>query len=368
MKKRIFVNVFKYGLAFGLLGWVIYSNWAPAGGKGLGFVWQRHVIQGAPIHWDFLLGALAIFIASIVLTLVRWYYLVLAQGLPFRMADAMRLGMVGIYFNTFLPGAVGGDIVKAAALAREQSRRTVAVATVIMDRVIALWGLFWFVAGLGAIFWLTGLLEGPAAGPSKRTVIGAGLIVGVSLLVWLLMGLLPSQRAERFAGRLSRLPRVGGTAAEFWRAVWMYRCRQGSVAVALLISWVSFAGFVLAFYCCARALWDNDPLHPLPTLAQHFLIVPIGLLISAVPLFPGGAGIAELGFGYLYEWFGFDGANGVLGTLVQRVISWIVGLVGFGIYLRMRSGSPRPPAPRPGAASARAEGHRPREPEATSAS
>ena len=41
-------------------------------------------------------------------------------------------------------------------VAREQSRRTVAVATVIMDRVIALWGLFWFVALLGGAFWLTG--------------------------------------------------------------------------------------------------------------------------------------------------------------------------------------------------------------------
>ena len=53
----------------------------------------------------------------------------------------MRLGMIGIFWNTFLPGAVGGDIIKATFLAREQSRRTVAVATVIMDRALALWAL-----------------------------------------------------------------------------------------------------------------------------------------------------------------------------------------------------------------------------------
>ena len=29
-------------------------------------------------------------------------------------------------------------------------------------------------------------------------------------------------------------------------------------------------------------------------------------------------------------------ANGVLGSLVQRVVCWIVGLLGFVVYLRMR--------------------------------
>ena len=58
----------------------------------------------------------------------------------------MRIGLIGFFYNSVLPGSVGGDIIKAAAIAREQSRRTIAVATVIMDRVIALWGLVWFVA------------------------------------------------------------------------------------------------------------------------------------------------------------------------------------------------------------------------------
>src|SRR5262249_54266655 len=160
--------------------------------------------------------------------LVRWYVLVRAQGLPFRLSDAVRLGLAGFFFNTFLPGSVGGDVVKAAFLAREQNRRTVAVATVLMDRVIGLWGLFWFVALLGGAFWALGMLEGPAAGPSQFVVKGAAVVVGASAAVWLLMGLLPQRRAERFAGRLSRLPKVGGPAAEFWRAVWIYRCRQGS--------------------------------------------------------------------------------------------------------------------------------------------
>src|SRR5262249_3418090 len=158
---------------------------------------------------------------ALLLTLVRWYWLVRAQDLPFTLPDALRIGLIGFFFNTFLPGAVGGDIIKAAFLAREQSRRTVAVATVIMDRVIARWALVWFVGSLGRLFWLAGLLGGGSAAPSKLVVAGAVGVVAVSLVIWFLMGLLPQHRAERFAARLERIPKVGGSAAEFWRAVWL---------------------------------------------------------------------------------------------------------------------------------------------------
>src|SRR5207302_6700127 len=134
-------------------------------------VWQAHVIDGEPIHRDCLALAATLGLAAVLLTIIRWYYLVRAQGLPFTMTNALRLGLVGFYFSIFLPGSVGGDIVKAAFIARGQSRRTVAVATVILDRAIALWGLIWFVALLGAVFWLNGSLQGEV-GDRLRMIVG----------------------------------------------------------------------------------------------------------------------------------------------------------------------------------------------------
>ena len=61
------------------------------------------------------------------------------------------------------------------------------------------------------------------------------------------------------------------------------------------------------------------------------------MIISAMPLFPGGVGIGELGFGKLYTWFGSAASNGVLGSLVQRVIYWVIGFAGYLVYLRMRA-------------------------------
>jgi uncharacterized protein (TIRG00374 family) len=338
VNKRLLVNILKYVLAFGLLTYVVISNWDPAKGRGLKHVWHAHFVEGQPVHYDYLAIAFVLFLASILMTFIRWFYLVRAVELPFRPGDALRLGAIGYFFNTFLPGAVGGDIVKAAFLAHEHpERRTRAVATVLIDRAIALWALVGFVAVLGGGFWLGGMLTGSGEQQCKTIVMGAAAIVGISVSVWVLLGFLPAYRAERFAGRLLRLPRIGTAASEFWRAVWMYRCRQKSVALAVVLSWVGHVGFVLTFYFCALTLWDaNDPEQKIPTLVEHFLIVPIGLVIGAVPLFPGGAGIGELGFQGLYKWLGCSESNGVLGSLVQRVLSWVIGLLGFGVYVRMK--------------------------------
>jgi uncharacterized protein (TIRG00374 family) len=382
VNKRTVGNLLKYLAAITLLVWVVYSNWAPrnkkaeavfaastvgllatpagagpleaaaaavpgrTGGKGLGYVWERHVVRGEPVNGRFFAIAFGIFSVALVLTLLRWYVLVRAQGLPFRVRDALRLGLIGFFFNTFMPGSVGGDIIKAAALAGEQSRRTVAVATVIMDRVIALWALVCFVALSGSIFWATGMLEQfdkAARVTSERIIPVAIAIVVASVAAWLLIGFLPDKRAERFAGRLERIPKVGVSAAEFWRAVWMYRRRQKSVAAVFLMSWVSHLGFVVAFYCSASVLWSKD-MGDIPTLPQHFLLVPIGLVMQALIPLPGGAGAGEWSFGALYVLFGAAEANGVLGSLVQRVINWMLGLVGLGVYARLKATSPAPEA------------------------
>src|SRR5579864_3423878 len=149
----------KYGLGLGLLAWVVWQYWTILTPDG------RDVGIGATdlekIHWLPFLGAGLFCLTSMLLTFVRWFILVLAQDLPFTLPNAIRLGLIGYYLNTFLPGAVGGDIIKAAFIAREQRRRTVAVATVLLDRGVGLCPLVWLCATLGILFWLNGTLADP---------------------------------------------------------------------------------------------------------------------------------------------------------------------------------------------------------------
>jgi glycosyltransferase 2 family protein len=333
VRKRIIIASLKYGIGFGVLGWVLWRN-----RDGLQSVFQRHFVEGEPLHYIPLILATFIYSTSVLLTFVRWYILVRAQELPFTLANAMRLGLLGLFFSTFLPSSVGGDIPKAYFIARGQSRRTVAVATVMIDRAVGLWGLCLLVALLGTIFWTGGMLEAEAAQTLQSIVIGSIAICIVSAVVWILLGILPEWRAQRFAGRLTKIPKVGHSAAEFWRAIWMYRSKQISIVQALLLSLVGHVGFVLTFYFAALTVLAADQI---PSLSSQFMIVPIGMAIQAGFPAPGGVGGGEYAFGALYSLVHYQEANGVLCALVQRVMTWAVALGGIVVYLCTRPRMPQ---------------------------
>ena len=342
--KKFLLPILKYILGFGILAVVIWLNWKPANGsKGLADALQQ------PIHPIPLVLASFICLVSLLITFVRWFLLVRAQNLPFTLTNALRLGMVGNYFNTLLPGSVGGDVVKAAFLAREQSRRAVAIATIILDRIIGLVGLIWVVAVLGSLFWITGTLDAlteraHVVGDQSRTDAmifrlkgTAATALGIaccSFLFWMWLQWLPDTWGERYATVLGRLRWGGSTLAEFWRALWMYRSRGGVVGLALLMAMVGHLGFILVFYFAALTVLTPAEI---PPWEAHFLLVPIGVAIQAGVPSPGGVGGGELIFGELYQLFGSASfSDGVLASLMFRVVSWALGLLGYLVYLRMR--------------------------------
>src|SRR5262249_13423178 len=116
--KHIIFNALKYLVGFVILGYMVWSNWeSPPDKPGTGL----SDALAHPLHVVPLLTAFALRAVGNFLCWVRWYFLVRAQGLPFTMVNALRLGMVGFFFSTFMPGSVGGDIIKATFIAREQS-------------------------------------------------------------------------------------------------------------------------------------------------------------------------------------------------------------------------------------------------------
>jgi len=381
VKKQLLSILVKYGIGLGLLAWVIWRYWGPKyefrpehatvllasptatfpgtlpwsalylstqeewsapANPGLSGALQK------PIRWLPLLLTGVIGLISVLITFYRWYLLVHAQELPFTPGSAMRLGLIGFYFNTFLPGAIGGDVIKATFIAREQSRRTVAVATVVIDRILGLCGLIWVVTFVGAFCWGLGMLSGPAISARGRLAMetilaGAGVLTAGSVVFWLLLGILSGPHVERWAVRLAGIPRIGHSLGELWRAVWMYRQKSRHVALGLVLAMVGHLGFVLSYYFAAQIL--NGP-EQVPNLATQFLIAPLGMTIQAGFPAPGGVGGGEYAFGALYYFFGFSFGTGVLCSISQRaVVQWLLSLLGYLVYLRMKPSLVRQLAP-----------------------
>ena len=63
-----------------------------------------------------------------------------------------------------------------------------------------------------------------------------------------------------------------------------------------------------------------------------FVATPIGILVNAVPLSPGGLGIGENAFEILYKMIG--GRNGGTSFLLARVFMYSPALIGFVYVLK----------------------------------
>jgi uncharacterized protein (TIRG00374 family) len=339
--RRLLLRLGLYALGLGILAGLVWWNWDPGNGQGLKDALSKP-FQIGPL----IIAAAAVFI-GISLSFIRWYLLVRALGLPFRLSNAFRLGFVGFCFSQFLPGSISGDVVKIAFLTREQKRRTAAAATAVVDRVIGVWGLIWLVLLGGGAAWALGNRVISTNPTLQLAIMVAGGIVGVSVVVWLSGALLRERVAQRWAQRLELIPKVGSILAELWRAGWMYHRRPLTISVALAISLLSHSCFATAFYFCGHTFQDPANPTPIPSLAEHFVFFPIGELIQTLPLLPGGVGLAEAGYAGLYKVTGFSENTGMNVALIYRALLWGWGLVSFCVFLSMRSAlhpAAKPPA------------------------
>lgn len=334
----------QYLIGFGLLAYMIQSNWEgkqpqpakegdspPPPLPGL-----KDLIDQTPDFAMLALAALCIFTAT-TLQFYRWYLLVRALDLPFTFRNAVRLGMVGFFYNTFLPGSVGGDAVKAFFLIRDQpARRAAAFATVVADRLFGLFGLILYVAVVGGALWASGGTKIGDNPELQRIIQICGTIVVVAIVGWLLLGLLPQRRADRFAERLQKVPKVGKMFAELWFTVVTYRQRSLTVFACLGLSAITHTFYVLIFHFAVQVFPGDVASFP-----EHVTVAPLGYIMEALFPAPGGVGGGEWIFGRLYEKVLEKPRNvGVVGRLTMRMIQWSFGLIGYIAYLRMKADLP----------------------------
>ena len=89
----------------------------------------------------------------------------------------MLLGFIGMVFNLVIPGAVGGDLIKAAYLVRMRIRKTQAIASMVIDRIVGLLGLFILAAIAGGFAWRL------APTDVRKLIVAAWVAVIVGVLV-----------------------------------------------------------------------------------------------------------------------------------------------------------------------------------------
>lgn len=252
------------------------------------------------------ISAIFLYIIAQLLSTFRWK-LLLPAGI--RLRKLFSLYMIGAFFNSFLPGIIGGDAIKGFYLYKTTGKVGLALASVFMDRYI---GLVVLIA-ICAVAFPFGYqyLHG-----TNIEWIFLSVILAFILGSFLFFGLRIGNQIKHFA--------------DLYNYFHMYRNEKGTIGKALLLSiLVQFSGFS-AVYVLAFGLGQTVPFLSL------LIYLPLIILISMIPISISGLGVRE---GAFVLFFGFIGVKPEAAAAIS--LSWFISasagsLIGLIEYLKYK--------------------------------
>lgn len=226
----------------------------------------------------------------------RWYVLLHHIRVPLALSVVLRLALIGQFFNLFVPGGVGGDLIKMFYLRKEaKDRFAEAALTVLLDRIVGLVGLL-FVALL-AMGLNPGLLRDSR--PEMRAIqivvllaASGALFVSLIFLLWPYLGRTfpPSERVRAMVPE--RVLRVLERVAQAFSLL-----RSAPSAVLKLLILAMFGHFFATFgtWMIGQGTGGVEQV----SLGSFLLITQLSNLVAAVPITPGGLGGRDLAMSFL---------------------------------------------------------------------
>jgi uncharacterized protein (TIRG00374 family) len=268
--------------------------------------------RGADARW--ILAAVALVVVDRALMAYRWIVLLepLGPGRRPPLGRVLRIFFISTFAGTFLPGSVGGDAVRAYSLSRLNVPPGIAVASVLMDRVLGVLSIV--IVGAAGL-----MLAGRSDLLSERAtliplVAAAGGCVLAAAVVFTESA---ASIAQRAAASLPA-PRLRAIAEDLAQATRAYARYHGALANVLAGSLAVQVLRILQAWALGRAIGiESGP-------AVYFAFVPLILLVMLLPITVNGIGTSQAAF----VWF-FTRANVTeADAFVLSVLFLALGVIG----------------------------------------
>lgn len=248
-----------------------------------------------------------LYLSTMIFSTLRWSYFIKTKK---SFKELFQLYLIGTFFNLFMPGTVGGDVIKAYYLYKEDRKKTNPLVSVFMERYMGLCALitiafFGFLLGynylkdsiIDKLFYLIFLL----------------FVTGSLFIVFF--------PYEKFYHKLDR-------ARESIRN---YIFNTSIFAKTYILSLIVQGIGIIVVYLLGLGL-------SIPLEFKYYLIfIPIITVISMLPVSLSGFGIREYGFMYLFGNFGISKEKAVGLSLMWFLTMLITGFVGMFFYLYKKS-------------------------------
>ena len=291
-------------------------------------------LQGTISRSDLaLLGlAVAVSFAAWLVNTLKWQRLLPRSQAGPGYLELLRLNFIGMFYNLFIPGQVGGEVVKSVKLARAGVGATAAAVSVVSDRVTGLLALF-VVGVVGVILSPSMVGSAPSLVP---WIAGCGFTLAIASTIL--------------------LTRMGHAALLAVEKILFDCCRQIGWNLHIDSSIPATSGplspalvLVLAVVFQSMAVYANlllcEALGIPLSFAQLLWIVAAVALVQSLPISVAGLGIREGTYVALLQQQGIDASSALALSLAVFAIQLLMATTGWLLEVRglLRKDMPRVP-------------------------
>lgn len=260
--------------------------------------------------WPWFIPYMIILVLNIFIAAFKWWKILGFENFHYKFFSVLKLYWIGMFYNQFLPGRIGGDAVKMFSVARnEASRKAGASGSVVIDRLYNLIGLIIIAFG-GFIF-----------GNVQADLLAAPLLLFGFILIMLLLAIIGIEPFLEKTGLL-RFPffeKVNRIVKAFRPYISSWKRNFFMVAWGTVYQFSS----ILGAYFLGRSL--HIDLH----LGYYIVFVPMVVIITMIPFSIGGLGIREGGYLVLFTRAGVGSEAVISFSLFGYFMLLLVSLPGF---------------------------------------
>ncbi|MDZ4788938.1 MAG: lysylphosphatidylglycerol synthase transmembrane domain-containing protein [Blastochloris sp.] len=262
------------------------------------------------------------------LGIARWHLLLVKGGADLGWLRTAQLTLIGLFANTFMPGAMGGDFIKAVLIAREKPQiKPTVVMSIVMERIL----------GFVAMFMISTTLIMTRIGPLTEEFATRLAVILYFVVFTLTLGALALgvwKHPSLWVPFWHKLP-LRSALDEAGEAYRFFLTNRGCFWGGLGYSVAAHFFLLISCFCVALGLglnldfWDLSAVLPLVAL--------VTLIVPSI----GGLGIRELAFQHFLTYVSITKETSIALSLVFYAVTLTWGMLGGLIYLR--AGASRKP-------------------------
>ncbi len=304
----------KLALAVGIIYWLIQS------GK-LDFTLVTKSFTIGP-QW---LIAFCLILGQAAVSSFRWKLILeINSEKKFSIFKVMKVTWIGLFFNSFLPGAVTGDFIKLLYIRDIDPKmsKTYLVTSVLIDRVLGLIGLL-SILGLSSFFFYSDIIQ---YGPKMEKLLHFNLLLFAGSLVFISLLFAHKSIQDKVLRLVEGIPVLGNKIHKTLEGVWLIGANKKNLLTCLVLSMGLQATGISAFYLLTSPFYGKPV--PVEFIAS---LVPSGLIAIAIPISPAGLGVGHYIFDILFSFIHIEGGASFFNLFF--LINVTVNSLGFFPYI-----------------------------------